>query len=1135
MISLSDSRLILLGGCLWLLLAFACSAGPGDAEATGNERGAALQSGIDGSPVPVSPFFNGVFPPREPRWPGSVDWDVVPAFPNLNLSDTLVIVSNPADGRMYVGSRAGLLVSFENQHTVSTTRTLIDLRDRVAAVFDGGLLGLAFHPEFGDTSSPQHGVFYVYYSTHCPLDSSRNKANLAACDNSYPDAPTEGFFNTYLRLSRFELVEGSDRGDPASEQVLLNIRLYNTSHRSGGMLFRNDGYLYLTIGDQFRYETAQDIVDTLEGGMLRLAVDVTVQGSDSWSCPPGSHLPRRAFDTPDEISGRFYCIPNDNPWLNPAGEAFEEYCSIGHRNPHRIAWDKETDRIWTGEVGEVTREEINLVECGNNYGWPFREGFIEGVGPEPASYLGVLTDPVIDFTRDEARALIGGYVYRGAKFPELYGRYLVGDYVTNKVWAVTLDETTGRATKVHLADFYAGNLSTWGQDQDGEVFMGDVRSTGPLYMLERRDESVPDAPELLSETGAFSNILAGEPSSTWVPYDMNQSFWSDRALKHRYLALPTDGVRDAAEERIGFSATAPWSYPTGTVFMKHMELPLDESDPAQVTRLETRFLVLGEDEKWYGLSYRWRDDQRDAELLPGSASADYRITGSDGATRTQSWHFPSREDCMVCHQHSAGGAVGPTAHQLNGEIGYPSSGRTGNQLKTWNELGMFNPPLNDPLIEQLPRSVPLADVTAPTEQRARSWLDSNCAYCHQPGVVDAGFDARYTTPFPEQWMAWTRVRDKLGNPDTVVLYPGDRELSALWRRAAALDSIAMPPLAKTLVEQRAVDVLGGWIDQLDPAWLPGNGVHYEYFETELLRELPDFDSMTPIGTGTLSAFDLAVRTRDVNVAFRFHAYLYVDIPGEYVFYLSSDDGSQLFIDEELVVDNDGWHSIEDEASGTVTLPVGFHELVVTLFGAAGEPLLQASWEGPATDGFKAPISSSWLYLGGAEPRSNEPPELMNPGTQGAVAGAPAELVLQAMDPDADLLYFDAADLPEGLEIDSASGRIYGTVAPDALGSTTVTASVSDGPEVSVVTFDWLLKAPVCGDGIRDASEGCDDGNLEDGDGCNSDCGVIPEPGSGSGGGCSVGGGRPWIDSFAFLALLLLGLSRRRKVGRGVPV
>jgi len=483
----------------------------------------------------VAPFLDGVLPPRTPSWPGSASWEVVEAFPQLELTDTLVISANPSDDRIYVGSREGLVVSFQNDPAADSTTTFLDLRDRVAVVWDGGFLGLVFHPEFGATGSPHARTFFVYYSSHCPIDDA-GAVDLGACDGGYPKAYTDGFFDTYLRLSRFEVFDGSAVGNPNSEQVLFNLRLYNGSHRGGGLAFRNDGYLYVTVGDQFRYDTAQDIVDTLEGGILRLAVDVTENGDGGWDCPAGSHLPVRTFGTSDETSGRHYCIPDDNPWLDASGGHFEEYCSIGHRNPHRLARDPLTDRLWSGEVGESTREEINVIECGRNYGWPFREGMIEGPRDAPATILGELTDPVIDFTRDEANAIIGGYVYRGARFPELYGRYLAGDYVTNQVWAITLDENTMTATKDYLANFGPGNLATWGQDNQGEVFLGDVASTGPLFTLGRIGDPVPDAPSLLSEVGAFSDLRSAIPSGYWVPYGLEQPFWSDGALKTRFLA-----------------------------------------------------------------------------------------------------------------------------------------------------------------------------------------------------------------------------------------------------------------------------------------------------------------------------------------------------------------------------------------------------------------------------------------------------------------------------------------------------------------------------------------------------------------------------------------------------------------------
>ncbi|HSN85087.1 MAG TPA: PQQ-dependent sugar dehydrogenase [Polyangiales bacterium] len=1125
----------------------------------------ALKGGIDGPPVAVAPFLDGVLPPRTPNWPGSSDWTIVPAFPNLDLTDTLVIAANPGNDRIYVGSREGLIVSFENQADVDTVSTFLDLRDRVAVVWDGGFLGLVFHPEFGIPGSPYRHTFYVYYSSHCPLDASRDAPDLSACDEGYPRTSTNDFFNTYLRLSRFEALPGTNTADPDSEQVMLNIRLYNSSHRGGGMAFRDDGYLYLTIGEQFRYDTAQDIVDTLEGGSFRFAVDVTDNPDGSWTCPPGSHLPRRIFDTSDEISGQHYCIPNDNPFLDPAGGVFEEYCSLGHRNPHRLARDPVTDRLWSGEVGDSSREEINVIECGNNYGWPFREGLIAGPWSPPSEYLGTLTDPVIDFDRDEARAIIGGYVYRGTRFPELDGYYLAGDYVTNQVWAILLDENTMTASKAYLANFPLGNLATWGQDNQGEVFLGDVASTGPLYTLDRIGDPVADAPALLSELGAFSDMAAAEPSVFWVPYGLNQPFWSDAALKHRFIALPNDGLRDTAAEKVAFSSTGDWGYPVGTVLMKHFELPLDETDPGDITRLETRFLVLGDDGEWYGLTYRWRPDQTEADLLTTAETDDYTIQLAEGGTRTQTWYFPSRLDCLTCHQQVAGGALGLRTHQLNGDFTYPSTGRTDNQIRTWNDLGMFTPPVDGATIPTLGKSPALEDVTASLQDRARSWLDSNCSYCHRPGGANAGFDARFTTPFANQGMVWTLVRDDLGNPGTVVVYPGDPVRSAAWQRSVAVGPIAMPPLAKALAEEPAVALLEQWIERIDPN-VPRSGLNYEYYQISGLTALPDFDSLTPVATGTASSFDISVRQRNDDFALRFSGYLYVDTPGDYVFYTSSDDGSQLFLDDALIVDNDGLHALQEE-SGAVTLAAGYHDIVVTMFEGVGDQGLFVSWQGPATGGAKTSIGASVLYLQIPTGDTNEPPVLDSPGEQTGRQGDLVTLQLTATDPDGDALYFDAAGLPGGLALDHQTGAISGALTSS--GASTVTVSASDGPAVSVVSFAWAVAAPSCGDGIVDDGEECDDSNTEDGDGCSAMCeieeppppdGGLPDAGvpdagvpdagvpdagvpdagvpdagvpdggttDGGGGGCSVQPGGAPVDVSALWIMLAWTLVRRRR-------
>ena len=928
-------------------LALACSGVAPESHSPSEEAprvSTTAKGGLDAPAVDVGPFLNGALPSRTPSAPTSSQWSTAAAFPNLPLfSDALVIARNPDDNRLYVGSQGGRIVAFDNRPDVSSSDTFLDLQDRVAAVFEGGLLGLAFHPEFGQAGSPHRKSLYVYYSSHCPLDASGTSPDLGACNGGYPTGPTQGFFGVYLRLSRFEVPDGSAAADPGSEQVLVNFRLLGSAHRGGGLGVRSDGYLYLSIGDQGWGARSQQIVDSLDGGALRIAVNVVDNQDGTWSCPSGTHMPRRQLGGSDEASGQYYCIPDDNPWLNESGDVFEEYCAIGLRNPFRMGIDPVTDRVWIADVGQSTREEVDVIECGNNYGWPFREGSVAGPDGAPSSYLGDLTDPVVDFTRDEAGSIIGGHVYRGSRYSELYGRYIVGDFLTNRIWAVTLNESTMTGSKTLLTSFPPGNLATFGQDNDGEVFFADIFATDLIYELRRSGPPSEDAPALLSQTGAFSSLSGAVPSPYWVPYGLNQPFWSDGADKFRFIALPNEGSRNTANEKVGFSATGDWTYPTGTVLMKHFELALSETNPSVRTRLETRFMVLGDDDVWYGLTYRWRANQLEADLLTTEASADYTIQREGGGTRTQRWYFPSRLDCLQCHRDGSGGALGLKTHQLNGDFTYSSTGRTDNQIETWNDLGMFDPTLSAGSIPGLPSAPTYADVTAPLQDRARAWLDSNCAYCHRPGEVNAGFDARFTTPFDQQDFLWTAVREDLGRPGTVVIYPGDPVLSAAWQRSAAVGAIAMPPLAKALPEQPAVALLAEWIERLP----------------------------------------------------------------------------------------------------------------------ASEP--------------------------------NSPPTLSNPGTRTGQPGAAASLSLSATDSNGDSLYFDAVGLPDGLQVNHDSGAITGTLG--SAGTYSVTASASDGPSVSVVSFAWQVEAGSCGDGNVQAGEQCDDGNTQSGDGCTASC-VVERCGDG---------------------------------------
>ena len=1032
------------------------------------------------APVPVGAFLDGALPALTPLGPANSTWDVDDAFPALPLVDTLVIAVNPAEtdpasDRLYVGSRGGVIVSFPNDPTATSADPFLDLSDRVAEVWDGGFLGLAFHPDFGVPGSPFERRFYVYYSSHCPLDAGLTSVDLANCDPAYPRNSTGGFFGVYLRLSSYEVFDAQAPvlvGDPASEEPLLNIRLYNGSHRGGGPVFGHDGLLYLAIGDQFRYDTAQRIDDNLEGGSLRLAVDVTFP-SGSLACPANSHPPilkmQSVTGNPDEMSGRHYCIPDDNPWPAPAGSTFEEYWSIGHRNPHRIAVDSASGRLWSGEVGESTREEVNVLARGGNFGWPFREGLTSGPRSAPAVILGTLTDPVIDFDRSEANAIIGGYVYHGSQFPELAGRYITGDYVTANVWALTLDVASMTATKDLLTTFDPGSLGTFGQDGQGEILLGSVSGTVPLQTLVRLSAPPVDAPAWLSQLGAFTNLVDLTPAPFLVPFEP-VAFWSDGAQKQRWAAVPNDGTHDQASEQIGFDPEGPWDFPNGTVLVKQFDLGVDDTDPGATTRLETRFLVRGDDAEWYGLAYRWLEDGTDAYLLEGGETRVVDIATEGGGTRQQTWEFPSRLECGSCHwRRPGGGPLGPTTHGLNRPSVYPATGRTDNQLRTWNHLGMFTPTLAEAEIPNLPAAPTLEDVTTPLQDRARSWLDSNCASCHQPITGNrAVFDARFTTPIESQGFVYGPVMHDLGVPGAHVITPGDPSTSIALQRAAAIGPDAMPPLFKSLVHPLGVDVFYEWILRIDPAFAQ-IGVAYEYFEINGLTALPDFNAEVPLAIGIVDTFDISGYQRTDHFAFRFNAWVDVPATGDWTFYTSSDDGSQLFIDQVLVVDNDGLHA-NQERSGTVTgLTAGIHEIEVSFFERTGQQILDVSWQGPGVP--KTQIPAGRLYVQPPVPLVNAPPSIAAIPALRSASAQHAIIAVDVSDPDGDLLYVEAAGLPPGTAWNAAAGQIEGAPELGSDGVYPITVGVSDGPAAASTQFVWTLVPPQCSNGIDDDGDG----------------------------------------------------------------
>jgi uncharacterized repeat protein (TIGR03806 family) len=373
---------------------------------------------------------------------------------------------------------------------------------------------------------------------------------------------------------------------------------------------------------------------------------------------------------------------------------------------------------------------------------------------------------------------------------------------------------------------YSG-LSSFGVDNNNELFLCKMGRPSKIYKLGRTGTPPPPPPALLSQTGAFTNLATLAPAPELIPYDVNSPLWSDGAAKARWVAVPTDGAPYDPGETVGFAATGEWDFPVGTVFVKHFEMGINETNPSVIKRLETRFLVHATNNTWYGLTYKWRPDQGDADLLPGGLLEDIQIQTAT-TIRTQVWQYPSREDCLTCHNETANRVLGVKTRQLNGDLLYPPTGVTDNQLRAWNHIGLFNPALTETNIAQYDKLVKVTNETASLEVRVRSYLDANCAHCHRPNGSPALFDARWDTPLESQGLVSGPLVDPLGIAGAKVIKPQSTAQSILYLRDNTIGPTQMPPLAKKVIDTNYINVLTQWINSLPlPVGLPSPWAHQD--------------------------------------------------------------------------------------------------------------------------------------------------------------------------------------------------------------------------------------------------------------------------------------------------------------------
>jgi uncharacterized repeat protein (TIGR03806 family) len=361
-------------------------------------------------------------------------------------------------------------------------------------------------------------------------------------------------------------------------------------------------------------------------------------------------------------------------------------------------------------------------------------------------------------------------------------------------------------------------------------------------------------PALLSQTGAFKDLRNLVPTDGLIPYDLVVSFWSDGASKLRWISVP--------KEPIGFAPTGEWTFPAGLVLVKTFELPVDAADPAAQRRLETRLLVRDSNGGVYGVDYKWRPDNSDADLLTSSLTEDIPVKAADGTTYTQTWYYPSRQNCLECHNTRAGGVLGLKTRQMNHDFTYPS-GVTDNELRTWNRLGLFKPGFQDADLPKFAKLAAADDTTRSVEDRARSYFDANCSHCHRPGGTVANFDARYDTPLDSQGLIDGRVLIDERIDRARVIAPNDIWRSIAYMRVNTVSEVRMPPLARETIDEKGVALLQQWITSLPgravvdpPRITPAAGTYNKPVEVSLAVTEPGADIRYTVDGSAPTASDM---------------------------------------------------------------------------------------------------------------------------------------------------------------------------------------------------------------------------------------------------------------------------------------
>lgn len=336
-----------------------------------------------------------------------------------------MVNANDGSGRLFIVEETGKIKIWNGSKILSTP--YIDLTDTIKFKGESGLLSIAFSPDYKNNR-----FFFVYYVND----------------------------NNDITIARYKVsLNNANKASQTSGKVLLTIHKNNTNHYGGHLQFGKDGYLYIATGDSGGAgdpENAAQNGKSLLGKFLRIDV--------SYNKPP------------------FYTIPPDNPYINNT-KIRDEIIGLGLRNPFKWSFDRLNGNVWIADVGQDSWEELNFLYYNNrlkkNFGW----NCLEGTHAYSACTIQSNNlSPVFEYSHDSTGGfcIIGGYVYRGNRFPDLYGYYLCSDYISSNAWLIKKESTNFYKYK---QTYWPAGIVCYGEDEAGELYAATL--TGYVYKIEQ--------------------------------------------------------------------------------------------------------------------------------------------------------------------------------------------------------------------------------------------------------------------------------------------------------------------------------------------------------------------------------------------------------------------------------------------------------------------------------------------------------------------------------------------------------------------------------------------------------------------------------------------------------------------------